>query len=218
MELRHRFYRDTRLVQTMHPGRIAGVFIGVLMLGAILLLPFSDVMTGPSGSPETLWRIFMSFVNSLGTLGSSHASTFVDMGFLYQIAAILLIVGCIVGIYPVGSGVLGAIGMSFVTFGPYEVVTNYASNPTSYSVAFYLLWVASIVQIVLGLWAWRVERRTIAKKEAVALGMLVATPATQGLANPSESKATRSLPKVCPACGTANPINAIVCSKCRKPL
>ena len=32
------------------------------------------------------------------------------------------------------------------------------------------------------------------------------------------SKATRDLPKVCPSCGTANPINAIVCSKCAAPI
>ena len=211
----------------MHPGRIVGILVGVVMLATILLLPFSDVITGHGAPPETLWNIFMSFVNSLGKLQSGQAATFVDMGFLYQIAAILLIVGCIVGIYPIGSGVLGAIGLSFVTFGPYEVITNYTSSPVYYGIAFYLLWLASIVQLVLGIWAWRVERRTVAKQEAVAIGLLVTgapapknaeKPVPQTAKRPAPSRATRSLPKVCPSCGTANPINAIVCSKCAAPI
>jgi hypothetical protein len=206
----------------VHIGRIVGALIGVGMLACILLLPFSDVMTGHGSSPETLWSIFISFVNSLGSLGSTHASSFLDLAFLYQIAAILLIVGCIVGVYPIGSGVLGVVGLSFATFGPYEAITNYGADPTNFGVGFYLLWLASIIQLVLGVWTWRSERRSQRIKEAGTIGIV--EPASgrpvpkAGAEMWSRSGGGPTAARVCPTCGTSNPFNAVVCKKCASPL
>jgi len=195
------------------------------MLASVLLLPFSNVTGGPTAGPATLWNIFISFVNSLGSTQTSPASGFINLAFIYQIAAIMLIVGSLVGIYPVASGVMGVIGLSFVTFGPYEVSSAYAASPVTFGIGFFVLWVASIVELLLAYWTWRGERRTTANRGLAAVRRVEvwsggpAPRKTQPKQpRPARTSEAELMPIVCPTCGATNPPNAIVCKKCASPL
>ncbi|HUI85555.1 MAG TPA: zinc ribbon domain-containing protein [Nitrososphaerales archaeon] len=209
----------------MHPGRIIGALVGVVMLASLLLLPFSNVNGGPGTQPATLWNIFVSFVNTLGSTQTSPVSGFINLAFIYQIAAILIVVGSLVGIYPVASGVMGVIGLSFVTFGPYEISTTYAANPVTFGLGFYVMWVASVLELVLAYWTWRGERKTVTDKQlaAVRSAEVWSAGAAPRKVAPKQTKGAKTtdpslMPIVCPTCGTANPPNAIVCKKCAAPL
>jgi ribosomal protein L40E len=212
----------------VHPGRIIGAFVGIVMLATLLLLPFSNV-NGPGATQGTLWSIFVSFVNSLGSTSGAPTSGFVNLAFIYQIAAILIVVGSLVGVYPVASGVMGVIGLSFVTFGPYEISTTYASNPVTFGAGFYVLWVASVLELFLAYWTWRGERKVLVDKELAAVrgaevwsagGQIREPEKPKPAAAPKKPKTTDAslMPIVCPTCGSTNPPNAIVCKKCASPL
>ena len=198
-----------------------GALIGLVMLVSVLLLPFSDIIAGHGFPPNTLWDIFVSFINSMGSVQASHVSAFIDLAFVYQVAAILLVVGCLVGVYPAGSGALGVIGLSFATFGPYEVVSDYAASPAYYGMGFYILWGASIFQLVVAYWTWQGERSEKRQKEFAAMAPLkggTAPTKSQVKVVQRTTKATSAMPKVCPTCGSADPTNAVVCRKCASPL
>jgi hypothetical protein len=205
----------------MHRGRIIGGVIGLVMLSAVLALPFSDVVTGHTSSPESLWYIFTHYIDNLGSVTAQNNTVLMSFTFLYQIAAILLIVASLVGIYPLASGILGVIGLSFATFGPYEVIADYGANPVIFGVGFYLIWTLSILELVVGYWTWRGERRAKRLAEVATIRQpspSVVRSTTVRRYQRVDQRGTSQLPVVCPMCGEPNPVNAIVCRKCASPL
>jgi hypothetical protein len=209
----------------MYRGRLVGGLIGVVMLVTVLTLPFSNVASAAGQPPDSLWNIFISYINNLGSVPNSQGTALINFAVLYQVTAILIVIAALVGIYPAGSGVLGVIGLSFATFGPYEVMPDYGSNPSVFGSGFFLLWGASIVQLGVGYWTFRGERR--AKKEKARAEVDLMEPKGQsagpkegakGQVRPSKGPGTANAQIVCPTCGTVNPASAAVCKKCAAPL
>jgi hypothetical protein len=73
------------------------------------------------------------------------------MGYILIIAFVLLLIAGFVGIFPLGTGVLGVIGMALITVGPY-LVSGAPISSSNYGAGFYILWIASIVSLVGSFW------------------------------------------------------------------
>lgn len=120
----------------MHTGRIIGVIVGLAILATLFLVSFSDSKS-LSGVASPLLQN-MSAVSGMGSTGQ------VTYDYLVMICFIILVVAGIVGFFPLGSGVLGIVGMAILSVG--ARFTLGAQQP-SYDIGFYLLWVESILAL-----------------------------------------------------------------------
>lgn len=206
----------------VNKGRLVGVVIGLVMLAAIFLLPFSNIVDGPGGPSRTLFDILRFFISNLSVEGA--APTLLYTAFIYQIAAVLLIAAALVGLFPLGSGILGIVGMGFVTVGPFVVFNRYSFDAANFGAAFYILWVLSAVQIVVAFMVARGTRQKPRREEAPAVTVQEAKEEAMKKAAQPEPQADTPADspmetgKVCPNCGTVNGENAAVCVKCAEPL
>lgn len=118
--------------------------MGIVILVAILLLPFS------SGS-STLYGTVSPMIKNLGTVQSSGNATNIAYDYVWIIAFILLVIAGVVGIFPLGTGVLGMVGMAMITISPYAIYPN-GPYTLSTGTGFYVAWVASVVSLVGSRW------------------------------------------------------------------
>jgi hypothetical protein len=122
----------------MHPGRILGIIMGLVILVAVFLLPIWGT--------DTLYGLVGPALGSLGALQSYPVATIV-FTYLWIISFILLVIAGVVGFFPLGAGVLGIIGMAMLTVSPFLAGVDVAWN-----VAFYVLWIASIICLIASFW------------------------------------------------------------------
>lgn len=183
--------------------------MGLVILATIFLIPFAKNNNLPhsllfSNSGDTLYGIVSPWMSNLGQLQSAGDTAALTYAYLFVIAFILLVIAGVVGIFPLGTGVLGVVGMAMVTASPYLV---YPSGPVtlSPSVGFYIMWVASVISLGASFWH--------GKKEAVAPVSVTVTQ-SQVVGTP----ATPANTVKCPSCQTMNATDATKCSKCGKDL
>ena len=173
--------------------------MGLVILVAIFLLPFG-------GDNKTLYNTVWPSITNLGTLQSSGDTAALTYAYIWIIAFILLIIAGVIGIFPLGTGVLGIVGMAMITASPYLV---YPNGPVTLSpnAGFYVVWGASIVSLIGSFWH--------GKKKETPSSVSVSVTQTQsvGAQAPPPAKMAK-----CPNCGKENPAEATVCSNCGKNL
>jgi len=172
------------------------------MLGSIFLLPFSNVAS-QGGQSQSLFSIFKFFIDNISSVQINGVNNELVTAYLYQLGFIMILAGSFVGLFPIGSGVLSVIGLSFITIGPYEVTSGYSFAQSGFSSGFYVIWALAIVEVMLGIWVFLATRE---KEDSLARQMR---------ANASDVAASA---RVCALCGANNPPNATICINCRAPL
>ena len=118
--------------------------MGLVILVAIFLLPFG------SGS-STLYGTVSPMIKNLGTTQSSGSTATLTYDYTWIIAFILLVIAGVVGLLPLGSGVLGMVGMAMITVSPFLIYPN-GPYTLSTGAGFYTAWVASAVALVASRW------------------------------------------------------------------
>jgi hypothetical protein len=124
----------------LHPGRILGLIMGLLILVTIFVIPFTS---------QTLYAEVSGILSNLGSLQSGGTAV-VAMNYVLIIVFLLLVIAGFVGIFPLGTGVLGVVAMAIYTAGP---ILIYPSLPAPvYGTGYYLVWLASIVSLGASFW------------------------------------------------------------------
>jgi hypothetical protein len=178
-----------------HPGRMLGIVLGLVILVSIFLLPFGTTNT------QTLYGTAGPLISNLGGVQASGTAT-ATFDYILIIAFVLLIIAGLVGLFPLGTGVLGIVGMAMITVAPYAVFPN---GPVKLDpgTGFYVIWAASVLALGASFWHGK-------KKEAAGVNVNVSQTMTTG--------ATSQLEVKCPKCGNMNPSGALTCSKCGSDL
>lgn len=184
----------------LHPGRILGIILGLAILATVFLVPF-----GSAG--KTLYGIVSPWFSDLGYVQSTFGAADLTYVYIIIVAFILLVIAGVVGIFPLGTGVLGVVGMAMVTVDPSLVPTSLG---VGMGAGFYVIWVLSIASLGASFW----HRK---KKEAGAVNVTVTQ--TQTVGGTTETKQEKPMEEIkdqikCPNCGTMNPKGAVQCSNC----
>ena len=128
-----------------HPGRKLGIVLGLVILASIFLLPFG------SSNTDTLYTIAGPLLSDLGSIQSSGTAAYIAFAYVTVIAFILLVIAGLVGIFPLGTGVLGVVGMAMITIGPYLFYPNSAYGLDA-GLGFIVIWAASIGALAASFW------------------------------------------------------------------
>jgi hypothetical protein len=172
--------------------------MGLVILVAIFLLPFGN-------SSSTLYGTVSPIIKNLSTLQSSGNTATLAYDYTWVIAFILLVIAGVVGIFPLGTGVLGMVGMAMITISPFLIYPN-GPYTLSTGAGFYITWVASLVSLVAS--RWNGKRET---PPPVSITIIQSQNAGTQVAQPTKSAK-------CPNCGADNPGEATECSNCGKDL
>ncbi|MGD0146522.1 MAG: hypothetical protein ABSB53_06710 [Nitrososphaerales archaeon] len=133
----------------IRPGRIIGIVMGLVILVAIFLLPFG-------GGSSTLYGHVSPMIKNLSATQSSGDNAKLAYDYTWIIAFILIVIAGVVGFFPLGSGVLGMVGMAMITISPFLIYPNGPYN-LSTGAGFYIIWVASVVSLVASRWQGKKE-------------------------------------------------------------
>lgn len=147
----------------MHPGRILGIVMGLVILAAVFVLPIN--MAGYS-----LYYVVAPLMSAIGSLQTLPYQQMV-FGYGLVVSFILLVIAGVVGFFPLGTGVLGVVGAALLAAVPYMI-----SLPVTWGVGFYVIWIASIVS--LGASFWHRREKAEAKAPAVQVNVQQAPPQT----------------------------------------
>ncbi len=126
--------------------KIVGASLGVVILVAIFLLPFSSAISVLAGSQNTLYATFHFFLDNLGSIPNVNNLSLELIAYLYLLGTILLLLSGILGTFALVSGVLGISGMTMFTLSG-VVSPQYTPAAVVYGVGFYLLWALLVIQI-----------------------------------------------------------------------
>lgn len=132
----------------MRLGRLVGIGIGIVILLVVFFVPFGAI-PGYVQHGDTLYTAFSGAMANVPQVQNS--GSFADAGaiLVLAVAGLLLLIAGIVGIFPLGTGVLGAVGMALLTVGPYFTGHISSYSAASFDIGFYALWVASIAALVM---------------------------------------------------------------------
>ena len=210
--------------------------MGLVILAGVFILPFTATSAG-LGSAESqqnsLYNTFTGVYSSLGQLQATGDTQTMTLAYLILIATVLLIIAGLVGIFPLGTGVLGIVGMVLLTLGPYLVMPDYAVVLSDYGVAFYVIWIASIIALAASFWHGKGGKgsmqQQVVVQQAPAASMAAQPPTVvinptfnvaQGLAPSGTWQPTNNTTQMrtCPNCGTQNPSAATFCRSCGSSL
>jgi hypothetical protein len=133
----------------MHPGRILGLIMGLVILLAIFLLPFTS---------QTLYSTLSPMLSNMAAI-QAGGPQLIAMDYVLVIVFILLVLAGFVGIFPLGTGVIGVVAMAMYTLGPILVYPSLAAP--AYGTGYYVVWVASIVSLAASFWHRRARRRVM---------------------------------------------------------
>jgi hypothetical protein len=196
-----------------HPGRILGIVMGLVILATIFLIPFDT-------SGNTLYRIVGPDINNLGTLQQSSDAAALTYAYIWIIAFIILVIAGVVGLFPLGTGVLGVVGMAMITVSPYLV---YPNGPVTLSTGagFFVIWAASVIALGASFWHGKKKVTPAAAPVSVTVTQTqtvggAPAPTTAPTTTTATTGTTRTVK--CPSCGTENPAAAFKCSNCGKNL
>jgi hypothetical protein len=215
----------------MHPGRILGIIMGLVILATIFLIPFDS-------SSNTLYGIVGPSINNLGKIQSSGDVAATTYAYIWIIAFIILVIAGVVGVFPLGTGVLGVVGMIMITISAYIA---YPNGPVALSTGagYFVIWAASIISLGASFWHGKRKPDVVVQTNVITAPPQQNAPAvvvnptftvTQsqgGAQQPSQTQTTQPPPSpatyststgLCPVCGTQNPPTANFCAKCRTQL
>ncbi|MDA4126025.1 MAG: hypothetical protein OK452_02325 [Thaumarchaeota archaeon] len=139
----------------MDRGRLLGGVLGLVTLGVIFALPFSNIAEGPGGPADTLFGIFHLFVVTFSNIQAVGLTQLSELAYVYFIVLALIALAGMLGVYPLWSGVLGIVGMALVTLSPYLIFSQYSFSSTIYGVGYWAVWAASILAIIAAYWSRR---------------------------------------------------------------
>jgi zinc-ribbon domain len=173
-----------------------GIVLGLVILASIFLLSFGTANT------QTLYGNVSLLISNLGAVQATSSTAQVTYDYLLIIAFVILIIAGVVGLFPLGTGVLGVVGMAMITVAPFAVFPN---GPTKLDpgLGFYVIWVASVLSLGASFWHAK-------KKETGAVNVNVTQTVTTGGPGQLEVK--------CPKCGAMNPSGALRCTRCGSDL
>lgn len=135
----------------MHPGRILGIVMGIVILAAIFLLPFNS---GPSSL--TLFGRVSPVLGDIAGIQSLPDPNLIAFTYILIVAFILLVIAGIVGLFPLGTGVLGVVALALVTVAPMILVLR--ADLPGYGLGYYVAWIASIVALAGSFWHRRARQ------------------------------------------------------------
>jgi hypothetical protein len=124
-----------------HIGRIVGIGTGIVMLIGVFLLPYTSTT-----DTSSLFGFVQPLLSNLNALSSLPADA-VAMTYVLIIGFLLVAIGGFVGFFPLGSGVLGVVGMAILTLAP-TLITTAAPQYRSFGFGFYLMWAGAIGGLV----------------------------------------------------------------------
>jgi hypothetical protein len=127
----------------IHPGRILGALMGLVILVAVFLLPFT--------SSQTLYGKAGPLLSNLGAVQQLGDFASVATDYVLVVVFVLLVIAGLVGIFPLGTGVLGVVAMAMVTLASILIHPAQGGSPT-YEAGFYVAWVASIISLGASFW------------------------------------------------------------------
>lgn len=132
--------------------------MGLVILVTFFVLPFYSASSLYGNASATLYDSFMAAYSSLSLIQAAGNTTATTAIYLLLIASILILISGFVGVFPLGTGVLGIVGMAIITVAPYLIVPGVVLDFSGYGVGFYVVWAASI--IALGASFWHGKRQT----------------------------------------------------------
>jgi hypothetical protein len=130
----------------MHPGRILGIIMGLVILIGVFVLPINTAQ-------YTLYDTVQPLLEGIGDIQNLPTQ---EMIFCYIliISFILLVIAGVVGYFPLGTGVLGIVGMAMLSLAPYFLSLN-----ITWAAGFYVIWIASIVALGASFWHGRTKQQ-----------------------------------------------------------
>jgi hypothetical protein len=144
----------------MHPGRILGVVLGLIILGTIFLIPFV-------GS-QTLYATASPLVSNLSSIQQTGNNAVIASDYITIIVFILLVIAGLVGIFPLGTGVIGVVAMAMFTVGPILIYPSLGTP--SYASGFFVVWAASIVSLAASFWHRRSDKTVVVNNQVMVDG------------------------------------------------
>ena len=123
-----------------------GIVLGLVILVSIFLLPF-----GSGANSQTLYGTAGPLLSDIGSIQSSGDASKITYDYLIVVAFILIIIAGFVGLFPLGTGVLGVVGMAMITVGSYLIYPN-SGTTLSAGLGFFTIWAASIVSLGASFW------------------------------------------------------------------
>ena len=179
----------------LHPGRILGIILGLAILAAVFLLPFGT---------ETLYGMAGPLLGNIGGVQATGTGAEISYGYVLIIAFILLVIAGVVGLFPLGTGVLGVVAMAMLSLAPSLIFPN-GSVKLVTGAGFFVIWAASIISLGASFWHGK-------KEQAAGTQPTMSVSVTQKVG--TETTTSPTLSRTCPNCGTKNPVDAITCSEC----
>lgn len=146
----------------MHPGRILGIVMGLVILASVFVLPIF-------ASQDTLYGVVGPLLGAFGDIQYLPYELMV-FDYLLVISFILLVIAGAVGFFPLATGVLGIVAMAMLSIAP-----SLLSLDVSWSVAFYVLWITSIIALGASFWH---RRATQAPSQVVNVNVQQPPPTT----------------------------------------
>lgn len=142
----------------MNPGRIIGIVLGIVILVAAFLLPFGT--HGDTFFVLTQWNI-----ENLGSIQEMGEPALVTLAYVTIVSFILLVIAGIVGVFPLGCGVIGIVALAILTAGHILIYNSYgeAFNVLELGVGYFVAWVASIAALIASFWrkGQKVQQQTV---------------------------------------------------------
>ncbi len=136
---------------SLHRGRVLGIIMGLVILVAIFLIPFG---TGSS----TLYGQVGPVIGNIAGVQSSGYPAQTTYDYVLIVAFIILVIAGVVGLFPLGTGVLGVVAMAMLSVAPSLIFPN---GPVKLEIGagFIVVWAASIIS--LGGSFWHPERKQV---------------------------------------------------------
>ncbi|MEM1947601.1 MAG: hypothetical protein QXY84_05515 [Candidatus Caldarchaeum sp.] len=100
----------------VHPGRILGLIMGFVILLSIVFLPFE------ADPPNTFMEIGLPIVQNIGLILPLGDPATITFACIIAVSFILLVISGFVGIFPLGTGVLGVVGLTLITAAVYFLI------------------------------------------------------------------------------------------------
>jgi len=128
------------------PGRKLGIALGLVILASIFTIPF-----GTGSLSGTLYETVYPWISDLGAVEAAGNVKAITYAYALLIAFILLVIAGLAGLFPLGTGVLGVVGMAIITVAPYLI---YPDGPVVLSTGngFFVIWAASIASLGASFW------------------------------------------------------------------
>lgn len=207
--------------------------MGLVILAAIFALPIGSAQ-------NTFYKVVEPLLGAIGDIRYLPTEQMI-FSYILIIAFILLVIAGLVGFFPLGTGVLGIVGMAMLSLAP-----GFVGLEVEWGAGFYVLWAASIVAIGASFWHKRGLSRASQSQVVQVTVQPPAYPPTPSPPPPSQPSTpsptvpppppsglpvtpSQSLPpappvsrsvKRCPVCGTnciwIGQYNRWYCSKCRE--